>query len=176
MNMAQVSQVLTVVLIGLFSLWLFHRYVYKPAEIQDEKALAHMKWKTTALLQHLNRKYPESPITKNLHARFSFDFMKTMATARQSIGYTLNKKYITICTTNPDGTEGDDDAELLVLVHELCHVATNDSQHTPLFWENFHWLLRIANEELHLFNTPLSDDRNVSLCGQMVNMEDGINN
>lgn len=153
----------------IFVLLWFAWYIggeWKTVHEQDLVSLGQLRYKIFQLFQYLSTTHPDKSVTKNLLARFHADNLQTMRYKTVAIGYTVNKKYITVCTT-PES--GDDDGELLVLIHELCHMALDDVNHTPLFWETQKWLLQIADKELHLFAKAL-DGRYDMICGQLVHM------
>jgi hypothetical protein len=51
-----------------------------------------------------------------------------------------------------------------VALHEMAHIGTVDVGHTPLFWNNFGWLLKQA-EEIQIYEYTDFSAHPVEYCG-----------
>jgi len=57
--------------------------------------------------------------------------------------YTEGKKYIYLCVRNVKEETHSDDILLFVFIHELAHIASNETGHTTMFWAVFRFLLTV---------------------------------
>lgn len=108
-------------------------------------------------------KYPMDPRLQNLKERWN----GTLAEVGRGsdIAYSLNKRSIHICLRNPDGDLEKMNTAMYVLLHEAAHVASDKYGHGDDFWDNFRFLLEVA-EELGMYRYQNFEDNKVTFCGR----------
>ena len=84
-----------------------------------------------------------------------------------SLAYSLNKDTIHICIRAPDGSLSDENNTIFVLLHELAHIASVSLHHTPEFWENFKFLLELA-EILGFYTYVDHAEGTATMCGHVL--------
>ena len=86
------------------------------------------------------------------------------------VAYSLNKgEELSICIREKD-TEVfiDKNTVNFVAIHEMAHIMTHETGHTPLFWDNMKYLLE-QSQEIGIY-TPQDYKKNpVIYCGQEIN-------
>lgn len=80
------------------------------------------------------------------------------------IAYSLNKKAIYVCVRARNDTIESFNTTMYVLLHEVAHVCTDKYGHPPVFWENFRWILEVA-EGLGVYTYEDFDAIPVTHCG-----------
>ena len=98
-------------------------------------------------VQHMEREYPDNPAVKRLVRNFDPDRISEAGARDIYTSYSVNKgEKIVLCIR----ARGDNNALqpknllMYVAVHELAHLMTKETGHTPRFWENNKLLLREA--------------------------------
>ncbi len=106
--------------------------------------LAKIREKLMILVKHLLKAYPTDERVTMLR-NFDPDALKEGSdTAGGGVtSYTVNKNKVTLCLRNA-GELVDLNTLMFVAIHELGHIVTHEINHTPVFWENFSWLLEEA--------------------------------
>jgi len=80
------------------------------------------------------------------------------------IAYSLNKKTIYVCVRNAAGGLEPYNTTMYVFLHEVAHVMTVEWGHTDGYWDNFRWLLELA-EHLGLYTYEDFDALPITHCG-----------
>ena len=95
-------------------------------------------------LDRLGRKYIHHPGVQRLIRRSKHTvFLKSTG----SKTFTANKgEYIKMCLSR-----GDHNTFMFVILHEMAHIMSVSSHHTPEFWSNFRFLLREA-AQMHYYD------------------------
>jgi hypothetical protein len=140
---------------------------------------------TINLIQELKKTYmtdkTSSPdwqkghlITKALIARFnSNSLQENEPDSKDNTSYTTNKgEIISLCLREKLSGENKfhkPDIIRFVFLHEIAHVVTPEINHSPLFWENFKFLLDFCKSR-DLYSSPdYSNDNIINYCGLDVN-------
>jgi len=87
---------------------------------------------------------------------------------RHEAAYSLDKGRIFICVRDDSGRVQDFNTAVFVLLHELAHVCTTDTGHTPAFWRNMTWLLKLAVEETKLYRYQRFETAPSTYCGHPI--------
>jgi hypothetical protein len=98
------------------------------------------------VVQHVKAKFGESrPEANRLFANYDPESLSEGGIEAGYTSFTVNKgERIVLCLRQADKTFVDKNVLLYVAIHELAHLATDETGHTPKFWENFRWILREA--------------------------------
>ncbi len=116
----------------------------KENPVDAANLLAEIRKRLLLLVEHIYKNYPSDERVIRIRKNFNSDALTEGADDIKGVtSYTINKSKITLCLRN-DGHLIDINTAMFVAIHELGHVATNETHHTPLFWNNFRWLLEEA--------------------------------
>lgn len=126
-----------------------HKYLVRRAEDSQEAAdtLARINARVERLVAHLAGAHPGDERTARLRDRYD---RSSLSEGGHNSGYTsfsVNKgEKIVMCIRSRDGSEENGEIErfntlMYVILHELAHLVTEEIGHTPVFWENFRWIL-----------------------------------
>jgi hypothetical protein len=80
--------------------------------------------------------------------------------------YTVNKKHIGMCMTH-NGKHEDINTMVYVYIHELAHVMSTSLDHGTEFWDNFEYILSIA-DKAGLYKYQPFHENNGSYCGHSI--------
>tara|TARA_B110000977_G_scaffold201209_1_gene294763 strand:+ start:8246 stop:8830 length:585 start_codon:yes stop_codon:yes gene_type:complete len=108
--------------------------------------LATIREKLVTLCEYLSIK-DNSERTTRLISKFNPDNIKEVKGGSKYTSYSINKgEQIVFCLRSRDGTDKliDINTVMFVALHELSHIMTKSIGHTPEFWKNFKYLLKIA--------------------------------
>lgn len=92
--------------------------------------------------------------------------------------YTMDKgSIIAFCLRDKNETHSLHNLPMLlfVAIHELAHVAIDDNDHPPVFWETFKWLLLEA-EEAGIYQSPNFANTPYDYCGMNVDYNPRFDN
>lgn len=139
--------------------------------------LALLNSRVVALLRHLRTKYvrsgaPESArsrATEKLLTRYNQDNLAENSPKDPSGGtaYTTNKgAVLAICLRSKTGSNEIQDPSILTFatIHEMAHIAIDDTEHPLEFWRTFRFLLEEA-ENAGIFTSPDYKKYPVDYCG-----------
>ena len=112
--------------------------------------LAKTSEKMVALVDHAKKTDPEDPRVKRLASRFnSSKIVETLPTSEHT-AYSENKgRKIAFCLNKKKENDNqliDQNTLMFVAIHEMAHLTTNSIGHNQEFWDNFKYLLKMANE------------------------------
>jgi hypothetical protein len=86
------------------------------------------------------------------------------------VAYSVNKgEELSLCIREKDTEKFiDDNTIIFVAIHELSHIMTSETGHTPLFWDNMKYLLEKASSQgIYM---PIDYKQNpVTYCGMDIN-------
>jgi len=86
------------------------------------------------------------------------------------VAYSVNKgEELSLCIREKDTEKFiDDNTIIFVAIHELSHIMTHETGHTPLFWDNMKYLLEKASSQgIYM---PIDYKQNpVTYCGMDIN-------
>jgi hypothetical protein len=129
-----------------------NKYCVRDRENIQESAdkLARAVVKCKVLIEYLKKHHPQNDITKRIVK--GFNPTKVMETLPTSIhtAYSENKGEKLAFCLNSGGENVmtkkliDDNTLTFVSIHELAHIGTYQVDHTPIYWQNFKFLLENA--------------------------------
>lgn len=100
------------------------------------------------VLYHMKKDYPTHPMTKKLLARYDPDKKRENRpnNSDDSTSYTINKgEMLYFCLRDKKDNKIHNPNDLIfVAIHEMAHIAINEFNHPPIFWQAFKRLLIVA--------------------------------
>lgn len=134
-----------------------HSYLVRNLHDKVEAAnrLAEVRSRILQLMKHFKQTNTDNQIALDILKNFDAEPTRFSESTPDSsyTSFTLNKgEKIHVCLRQKNGTQDLVDVNILTFVtlHELGHVGTREIGHTPLFWNNFAWILKQA-EELEIY-------------------------
>ena len=101
----------------------------------------------------------------NIRRRWSRTFTEIDGTA--DIAFSSSKADISLCVRRPDGSVHSTRDSMFVTLHELAHVANDEWGHGDSFWEDFRYLLELAERTgVHPFQDL--DAEPETYCGKQI--------
>lgn len=131
--------------------------------------LAHTRGKLLRLMRDLKQTHPDKPLVQQMLRNFDADpsrFSESTPDASYT-SYSVNKgEKVYMCLRQRNEREElvDENIIMFVALHELAHIGTSEVGHTRLFWNNFAWLLKRA-EELQVYEYTDFAAHPVEYCG-----------
>ena len=119
------------------------KYEVQRKDDSEEAAnlLATIRQKLMTLVNHLKQAYPGDDRVERIVNNFKPDNIKEGMEQPGTTSYSINKgEQIVLCLRTKNKLV-DINTMMFVVLHELSHIATTEIGHTPLFWENFKWIL-----------------------------------
>ena len=107
---------------------------------------------------------------KNLKKSFNPEYITENIPGSLYVAYSVNKgEELSLCIREKD-TESfiDNNTIIFVAIHELSHIMTPESGHTPLFWDNMKYLLEQASSRGIYMPQDYSQSP-VKYCGMDIN-------
>jgi len=147
------------------------KYIVRNLPDKQEAAdrLARTRGKLMRCMKDLKHTHPEKPFVSQLLRNFDADpsrFSESTPDASYT-SYSVNKgEKVYMCLRQRNDREElvDENIITFVALHELAHCGTVDVGHTPLFWNNFGWLLKRA-EEMKIYEYMDFAAHPVEYCG-----------
>ena len=112
----------------------------------------------------------KSEYIKNLKESFNPEYITENIPGSIYVAYSVNKgEELSLCIRDK-GTEEfiDDNTIIFVAIHELSHIMTPETGHTPLFWDNMKFLLEKASSSGIYMPINYSESP-VKYCGMDIN-------
>lgn len=109
-----------------------------PDRVQAANLLARLRLKTSNFLRHIKNRRLQTSYKAVIMENYNNDNFTS---------YTVSKgQKIYLCLRERDASNKftDENTLFFVILHELAHVMTISTGHTPEFWQNFRILLRKA--------------------------------
>ena len=131
--------------------------------------LARTRGKLLRLMKDLKHTHPDKPFVAQLLRNFDADptrFSESTPDASYT-SYSVNKGekvYMCLRQRNEHEELVSENIITFVAIHELAHCGTSEVGHTPLFWNNFAWLLKRA-EEMQIYEYTDFSSHPVEYCG-----------
>ena len=131
--------------------------------------LARTRGKLLRLMKDLKHTHPDKPFVAQLLRNFDADptrFSESTPDASYT-SYSVNKgEKVYMCLRQRNEREElvSENIITFVAIHELAHCGTSEVGHTPLFWNNFAWLLKRA-EEMQIYEYTDFSSHPVEYCG-----------
>ena len=107
---------------------------------------------------------------KNLKESFNPEYITENIPGSIYVAYSVNKgEELSLCIRDKDTEEFiDDNTIIFVAIHELSHIMTPETGHTPLFWDNMKYLLEQASSQGIYMHVDYSQSP-VEYCGMDIN-------
>ena len=107
---------------------------------------------------------------KQLKESFNPEYITENIPGSIYVAYSVNKgEELSLCIRDKDTEEFiDDNTIIFVAIHELSHIMTPETGHTPLFWDNMKFLLEQASSQGIYMHVDYSQSP-VEYCGMDIN-------
>jgi predicted metal-dependent hydrolase len=147
------------------------KYIVRNLPDKQEAAdrLARTRAKLIRLMRDLKQTDAEKPFVAQMLRNFDADpsrFSESTPDASYT-SYSVNKgEKVYMCLRQRNESEElvDENIITFVALHEMAHIGTVDVGHTPLFWNNFGWLLKRA-ETMQIYQFTDFSAHPVEYCG-----------
>ena len=147
------------------------KYIVRNLSDKQDAAdrLARTRGKLLRLMQTLKQTHPDKPFVAQLLRNFDGDpsrFSESTPDASYT-SYSVNKgEKVFMCLRQRNEKEElvDENIITFVALHEMSHIGTSEIGHTALFWNNFGWLLKRA-EEIQIYEYTDFSAHPVEYCG-----------
>ena len=131
--------------------------------------LARTRAKLIRLMKDLKQTHPDKPFVAQLLRNFDADPSRFSESAPDAsyTSYSVNKgEKVYMCLRQRNAKEElvNENIITFVALHELAHCGTSEIGHTPLFWNNFAWVLQRA-EEMKIYEYTDFSAHPVEYCG-----------
>lgn len=130
--------------------------------------IAEIRKRMMSLVEHLIKITPQEDIRiVMLKDNFNPDAFREGIDNSGYTSYSVNKgEKIVLCLRNKDKLM-DINTMMFVCLHELAHICTTDIGHTPLFWDNFKWILE-ESINIGIYIKQDFDVKPVEYCGMQI--------
>jgi hypothetical protein len=140
-----------------------------PDKLEAANRLAEVRSRILRLMTHFKQSKTDNQIALDILKNFDADPTRFSESTPDSsyTSFTLNKgEKIHVCLRQKNNTQDLVDVNVLTFVtlHEVGHIGTREIGHTPLFWNNFAWILKQA-EELGIYEFQNFAEQPVPYCG-----------
>jgi hypothetical protein len=147
------------------------KYIVRNLPDKQEAAdrLARTRAKLLRLMRDLKQADGKKPFVEQMIRNFDADpsrFSESTPDANYT-SYSVNKgEKVFMCLRQRNEKEElvNENIITFVALHEMAHIGTVDIGHTPLFWNNFGWLLKRA-EEIQIYEFTDFSAHPVEYCG-----------
>lgn len=131
--------------------------------------LARTRAKLLRLMTTFKQTEADKPFVKFLLGNFDADPSRFSESAPDAsyTSYSVNKgEHVHMCLRQRNEREElvNENVITFVALHELAHCGTTEVGHTPLFWNNFAWVLKKA-EEIQIYEFTDFSAHPVEYCG-----------
>jgi hypothetical protein len=146
---------------------------YIVRNLPDKQEAADSLARTRGKLLRLMRELKQTDASKPLVAQILRNFDAAPSRFSESTpdasytSYSVNKgEKVYMCLRQRNEREElvDENVITFVALHEMAHIGTHEIGHTPLFWNNFGWILKRA-EELQIYRFTDFSAHPVEYCG-----------
>jgi len=183
---------LTALLLGMIGIFFYMNFIRKSlyldkieSSINDKKyyvrnlpdkkdaanKLAEIGNSLQLLIDSLNEKDSEKgEYIQQLKESFNSDYITENIPGSLYVAYSVNKgEELSLCIREKDTEEFiDNNIIMFVAIHELSHIMTPESGHTPLFWDNMKYLLEKASST-GIYHPQDYSQNPVNYCGMDIN-------
>jgi WLM domain len=140
-----------------------------PDKLEAANRLAEVRSRILRLMTHFKQSKTDNQIALDILTNFDADPTRFSESTPDSsyTSFTLNKgEKIHVCLRQKNSSQDLVDVNILTFVtlHEVGHIGTREIGHTPLFWNNFAWILKQA-EELGIYEFQNFAEQPVPYCG-----------
>tara|TARA_B100001093_G_C26655479_1_gene939436 strand:+ start:200 stop:802 length:603 start_codon:yes stop_codon:yes gene_type:complete len=154
-------------------------YLVRKREDMGEAAnlLAQLNTNLKAIIEHCSdpknqQHYTEQNIIdiKRLKRNYNEEAISESSPGNKYTSYSINKgEKIVFCLREKDGSDKliDLNTLMFVAIHELAHLMTKSIGHTPEFWDNMRFLLKIGID-IGVYKYQNFISKPVSYCGMTI--------
>ena len=140
-----------------------------PDKLEAANRLAEVRSRVLRLMKHFKQSNTDNQIALDILKNFDADPTRFSESTPDSsyTSFTLNKgEKIHVCLRQKNSSQDLVDVNVLTFVtlHEVGHIGTREIGHTPLFWNNFAWILKQA-EEIGIYEFQNFAEQPVPYCG-----------
>jgi hypothetical protein len=140
-----------------------------PDKLEAANRLAEVRSRILRLMKHFKQSNTDNQIALDILKNFDADPIRFSESTPDSsyTSFTLNKgEKIHVCLRQKNSSQDLVDVNVLTFVtlHEVGHIGTREIGHTPLFWNNFAWILKQA-EQLGIYEFQNFAEQPVAYCG-----------
>lgn len=130
--------------------------------------LAHLTLDLNKLLEHIKHKDRDG--IDRLVSKFNSDIITENIPGSSHVAYSVNKgDELSICIREKETEKFiDHNTIIFVSIHELSHIMSESTGHTPEFWDNMKFLLENAIE-IGVYNYVDYSNNPIIYCGQEIN-------
>lgn len=159
---------------GMTNVTAFNGKQYLVRDLPNSKEVAdtlgHLEEAIDSFVQYLAAsKYRHDRRVQNIVTRWTGTLAETAVIYDYEAAYSTNKREISVCVRNKAGQiEHDRETAVFILIHELAHLASDEYGHTPEFWNNFRFLLKVAIEDAKIYRYQRFEDLPVEYCGHRI--------
>jgi len=142
-----------------------------PDKEKAANKLAEIGNSLNTLLDSLNEKDSEKgDYIKQLKESFNAEYITENIPGSFYVAYSVNKgEELSLCIREKDTEKFiDNNIILFVAIHELAHIMTPETGHTPLFWDNMKYLLEQASSS-GIYQPQDYSQNPVNYCGMDIN-------
>ena len=143
-------------------------YVRKLPDAQEAAdKLARLSSDLLQLMNHIRGKDKEG--VERLIDNFDTDIITENIPGSMYVAYSVNKgDELSICIRDKDTDEFiDQNTIIFVAIHELAHIMTDETGHTPKFWNNMKYLLLEASS-IGIYSPVDYSNNPVMYCGMQI--------
>lgn len=183
---------LTALLLGIIAIFVYTNFIRKslyldkieatvngkkyyvrnlPDRTEAANKLATIGNSLQSLIDSLDEKEEEKgKYNKQLKESFNPDYITENIPGSTYVAYSVNKgEELSLCVREKDtDVFMDNNIIIFVAIHELSHIMTPETGHTPLFWNNMKYLLEKASA-MGIY-TPTDYSKNPeTYCGMEIN-------
>tara|TARA_B100002019_G_C21042384_1_gene485076 strand:+ start:168 stop:743 length:576 start_codon:yes stop_codon:yes gene_type:complete len=142
-----------------------------PDKVEAANKLGSISDSLKSLVNNLDENDDKkSEYIKNLKESFNPEYITENIPGSIYVAYSVNKgEELSLCIREKD-TEAfiDNNTIIFVAIHELAHIMTPETGHTPLFWDNMKFLLEQASSQGIYMHVDYSQSP-VEYCGMDIN-------
>jgi hypothetical protein len=146
---------------------------YKVRNLNDKTAAANtlsvIRSNLMRLVNYLEEKYPEKENVELLVKRFNPNNISEGTSDKTQTSLTVDKgKQIIFCLRSRKAETENQIHNINILmyvaIHELAHIMSKSTHHTPEFMDNFFFLLKEASK-IGIYNTEILEGGKQEYCG-----------
>ena len=137
----------------------------RPDAQEAADALARMEIAIEGFLVEAERAAPGDRRLANIRKRWSRTFSEIDGSS--NIAYSTSKKDVSVCIRRTDGSLHSTEDGMFVVLHEIAHVANDEWGHGDNFWEDFKFLLELA-ERVGAYKYKSLDEEPETYCGKQI--------
>lgn len=138
-----------------------------PDKLEAANLLANIRIGLETIVKHLRKIAPEDERTQQIIMQFRSDRISEGTEKSKYTSYSINKgERIVFCLRSRDEKQQlmDLNTMMFVALHELSHIGTKSTGHTPEFWDNFRWILEEAIQ-IGIYKEQDFKTKPVKYCG-----------